>query len=325
MTHHVCLITGGSGFIGTHLIGHFLRERCFRTIIVLDLVPPKVVDPSVEFVWCDIRKPIPSAELPACDICFHLAALCKEPGYDWDEYFATNHVGTRNVMALAEEMGIRSIIFTSTMMVFRAGDTRNAEDDPAAPDTAYGISKLLAELELQRWAAGAADRRLRIVRPGVVFGKGESANYTRLYYALKKRRFAYIGRKTTVKGSIYVKDLVRFMDFCRSDTSGHSVYNLVYPEPLTIEQICMAMHDVFGFKGFIPVIPYGPALVLGYFFEILGLLGIRTGIHHRRIQKLYYSTDVAADRAIASGFRLSYTVKEALLDWRQECLPEDLF
>ena len=325
MTKSSCLITGGSGFIGTHLINHFLKERCFSKIIVLDLVPSNVADPSVEYVFCDIRKPIPSEGLPPCDICFHLAALCKEPGYDWNDYFVTNHEGTGNVIRLADEMSIRTIIFTSTMMVFRAGDERNAEDDTAAPDTAYGISKLLAELELKRWEAGSAENRLRIVRPGVVFGKGESANYTRLYYALKKRRFAYIGRKTTVKGSIYVKDLVRFLDFCRSDTCGHTLYNLAYPDPLTIEQICRAMYDVFGLKGVIPVVPYRPALMLGYFFEYLALLGTRTGIHHRRIQKLYYSTDITADRAAASGFLLSYPLREALLDWRQDCLPEDLY
>jgi len=50
------------------------------------------------------------------------------------------------------------------------------------------------------------ERRLRIVRLGVVFGQWENGNYTHLYYALKKKRFAYIGRKTTIKGSNYVSN-----------------------------------------------------------------------------------------------------------------------
>ncbi|WP_069472962.1 hypothetical protein [Candidatus Marithrix sp. Canyon 246] len=62
---------------------------------------------------------------------------------------------------------------------------------------------------LKAWQNAAPERRLRIVRLGVVFGWWENSNYTRLYYALKKRRFAYIGRKTTVKGSNYVKDVIR--------------------------------------------------------------------------------------------------------------------
>ena len=65
--------------------------------------------------------------------------------------------------------------------------------------------------------------------------------------------------------------------------------------------------------------------MLGYLFEMLALLGIKSGIHHRRIQKLYYSTDISADRVVASGFRFSYTLREALLDWQQDCLPEDLY
>jgi len=62
------------------------------------------------------------------------------------------------------------------------------------------MSKLLAELVLKAWQNTVTERRLRIVRLGVVFGRWENGNYTSLYYALKKRRFVYIGRKTTVKG-----------------------------------------------------------------------------------------------------------------------------
>ncbi len=43
-------------------------------------------------------------------------------------------------------------------------------------------------------------RQLTIVRPGVVFGKGENGNFTRLYWAIRGHKFAYPGRKDTIKG-----------------------------------------------------------------------------------------------------------------------------
>lgn len=325
MAKAACLITGGSGFIGTHLIEYLLKEDRFSKIYVLDLRKPSSACNIVEYLNCDINYPVSIEKLSNCDTCYHLAALCKEPGYNWDEYFITNHIGTKNVCELAERIGINNIIFTSTMMVFRAGDIRNNEEALTAPDTAYGMSKLSAELMLKEWVAKSTRRRFRIVRPGVVFGRGESANFTRLYNALKKHRFAYMGRKETVKGCVYVKDLVRFLDFVTDDHFDRTTYNFVYPNALTIEDICNSMVEVFEFNKRIPVIPYKLALLGGYLFEILFELGLKTSIHHRRIQKLYYSTDISADPAMETGFKLNYSLKEALLDWQKDCLPNELY
>ena len=45
----------------------------------------------------------------------------------------------------------------------------------------------------------------------MVFGKGENGNFTRLYWAIRGHKFAYPGRKDTIKACIYVKELVRFL------------------------------------------------------------------------------------------------------------------
>src|SRR5438067_1530393 len=166
------LVTGGSGFIGTHLISCLLSSANVGRVHILDIKPPQVSDPRVLFHACDIRQPIKIKLSSTCDVCFHLAALCKEPSYPWDDYFVTNHIGTIHVRDFLEQNGVENLVFTSTMMVFRSGEQKKTEYSLAAPDTAYGMSKLLAEVELQRWAERFPSRRLRIVRPGVVFGHG---------------------------------------------------------------------------------------------------------------------------------------------------------
>jgi len=324
MTNSSYLIFGGSGFIGSHLVRE-LKQLGVDNITVADIVPPQgEIFSGTNFVYCDVRSPIQCANISTSAVIIHLAALCKEPGYDWDEYFKTNYSGTLNICEFAERTGINHIVFTSTMMVFRAGDRRYREDDLTSPDTAYGISKLLAELALNEWSGKSADRHLNIVRPGVVFGKGEKGNFTKLYYALKKSRFAYIGRRDTVKGCIYVKDLVGFLIFLSYTPQEKKLFNFVYPDPITIEDICTAMCSEFGFTKQIPVVPYSLALFAGYIFEILSLFGLKTSIHHRRVQKLFFSTNISADRAMSTGFPLKYTLQDALKDWRRDCMPEDV-
>jgi GlcNAc-P-P-Und epimerase len=151
MLNKACLITGGSGFIGSHLINYLLLESRYQRIYVLDLIPPAIADEKIVYKKCGIRNPIDLNLGEDNLVCYHLAALCKEPGYDWEDYFYTNHVGTLNLIEFCEHVSISNIIFTSTMMVFRAGEERISENSITAPDTGYGISKLLAENALMCW------------------------------------------------------------------------------------------------------------------------------------------------------------------------------
>ena len=325
-----CLVvTGGSGFIGTHLIHYFLSRSRFDSYVILDLVAPRIADKKITFVQCDIRQAIPQIKaIPSADriLCIHLAALCKEPGYAWDEYFQTNYVGTQNLIAFLERSRVHELIFTSTEMVYRAQEASMGEESLTAPDTAYGISKLLAEKILLSWAAADRKRRLRIARPAVVFGKWEGGNYSRLYRALRRNAFAYVGRKSTVKSSIYVKDLVRFLEFLISENAKHTVYNAAFPERLTMKGICDEFCRVFGWKRFIPTIPYQFALGIATVVHSgLLLLGIDTPIHPRRIQKLFHSSDILSLRALDSGFEFEYSLRTALEDWKRDCGSRSLY
>ena len=318
------LITGGSGFIGSHLTRLLLSESSIETVTVLDLQPPKVTDPRVIYMSADLRQPITHQLHVPVDVCFHLAALCKEPKYDWDEYFRTNHVGTKHLCDFATREHISKIVFTSTMMVYRAGERSNRESDDTAPDTAYGISKLLAESVLEKWAE-RGDRALHILRPAVVFGPGENGNFTRLYDALKQGRFAYVGRSNTRKACIYVKDLCRFVRLLASAPEAYGIYNVALPEPFTIKEICDTFCAVFKLKRWIPTVPFRLALLVGYCGDAAHALGIEVDLHHRRVEKMYYSSDIVPDAMLHTGFRPAYSLVDGLIDWRDQCPPGSLY
>lgn len=312
------LLTGGSGFIGTELLRQLLSSDQIDRIVNLDLIDSPVNDSKLCTVRADVRDPciVKSPIAGDFEFCIHLAALCKEPGYEWEDYFETNDIGTKNTIALCEKLGIQRIVFTSTMMVYRAGEVRRTEESATAPDTAYGISKLLAERQLRTWEVGGVDRELKIIRPAVVFGENENGNFTRLYRSIKRGVFPYVGKSSTIKANVYVKELVSFIQFLLHQNTSETIYNLSFSEDNTIRRIVSEIKHVFGLRSIHPTLPLRPLLWLSYIFEALDNLGLRNAIHHRRIEKLYHSTDIYPANAFKEGYVFQYNLRTALEDWK---------
>lgn len=260
-------ITGGTGFIGTHLTNLLQELHPECNVYNLDIVEPGTPLPSVEdykpalrkgqklastFIRCDVRKPIvlEGVNVTADDVIFNFAAVHRTPGHPDYAYFETNVLGAENVTAFAEKYGIKKIVFTSSIAPYGAAEELKEETTVPTPNTPYGISKLVAEKIHMIWQArNQAERQLTIVRPGVVFGKGENGNFTRLYWGIRGGKFIYPGRKDTVKACIYVKELVRFMLYrLEHHEQGVELYNCTFEPAYTIEQIVETMKKVTDLK-----------------------------------------------------------------------------
>jgi nucleoside-diphosphate-sugar epimerase len=203
-------VTGGSGFVGSHFVPYLLDRGASR-ITILDRNEFTKRSPRLRSVITDIAEDIPWTPDGPVEVVYHLAAACREPGFTTAQYFRDNLQGTARVAEWAGRHDVRNIVFTSSMMVYGARDERVTEDSETRPDTDYGRSKLEAEQVLRSWTSAVPARRLRIVRPAVIFGKAERNNFTKLDGALRRRTFAFIGRDSTVKSCIYVKDFVRLL------------------------------------------------------------------------------------------------------------------
>ncbi|MEP3387670.1 MAG: NAD(P)-dependent oxidoreductase [Reichenbachiella sp.] len=318
------LITGGSGFIGTHLSKFLSSKKAIEQIISIDLNPSKNRSSQFKTIIGDIRDETLLNQLYSVDkidCCIHLAALCKEPGFEWKEYFETNHEGTKNVIGLCEKLNIQKIIFTSTMMVYKAGEEKKTEEDLTDPDTAYGISKLLAEKELEKWKSCGLDRELKIIRPAVVFGENENANFTRLYKSLRKGFFPYVGKKTTIKSNIYVHELISFIHFLLLQSTKHDIYNFGFPDSSPMSNITDTFCKVFGFKTFRPTIPLNVMIFAARIFQLLNRIGLKNDVHPRRIEKLYYSTHIQPKAALDVGYEFKFNLQSGLEDWKKSGDP----
>ena len=308
-------ITGGSGFIGTHLT-NLLKERFPHCHMYnLDIVENSQ-EGKVTYIYCDVRKPIHLEEVTVTedDVIFNFAAVHRTPGHSDHEYFETNILGAENVTAFAEKYGIRRIVFTSSIAPYGAAENLKEEITVPTPNTPYGISKLVAEKIHTIWQAkNSSERQLTIVRPGVVFGKGENGNFTRLYWGLRGRKFMYPGRKDTVKACIYVKELVCFMLYrLEHHEQGVELYNCTFEPAYTIEQIVATMNKVTGLNRTAPLIP---AWILMPAAAVIGCLGAPMGICPARVRKLMVSTNICGKKLADSGYHFHYTFEEAIADW----------
>jgi nucleoside-diphosphate-sugar epimerase len=252
----------------------------------------------------------------------NLAAVHKTPGHPDHEYFETNLLGAKNACDFARKHGILNIIFTSSISPYGTSEAEKTEDTLPMPDVPYGISKLVAEHIHREWAAESADRNLTILRPGIIFGQSEGGNMSRLYAGLKSRKFAYTGRKDTVKACAYVKDVVRLIcEMAEKPKERVQLYNVsMFPAP-TIEQIVRAMLRVTGLKRHVPLAPAPLLMSVAYLGKLCRGFGL--GVCPERVRKLMVSTNVNA-RKLAQDYPLQYDLESAFADWWSQCKGEGL-
>ena len=181
------IIFGGSGFIGQNLIADLTSEYH-----VYDIIKSKK-----NFHFCDVRNKINiPKDFPDNSIIYNLAALCTIPKYEEHEYYETNVQGALNICDFARDHNINTIIFTSSISPYGIRESYVDEKSLPMPNNEYGVSKLIAEHIHLKWhAEDPKKRKLIILRPGIVFGKNENGNFTRLYTAMKKGLFFYPGRR----------------------------------------------------------------------------------------------------------------------------------
>jgi nucleoside-diphosphate-sugar epimerase len=334
------VIFGGCGFIGSFVAKYFLDKLLFDKIILIDIEPissknsffrRKLIesDSRIDFICADVRRNLKKLSyLENITLVLNLAAIHREPGHDAREYFETNTLGAKNVCEFAEFVGCNNIIFTSSISPYGVSEEIKDEGTLPVPITAYGSSKLIAEKIHQIWQAkDKNNRRLVIVRPGVVFGPGEGGNVSRLIKAVLKRYFFFTGNQDTRKAGIYVKELCNAMwwGFERQEITGDkvSLFNLSMNPGPSIAEYVNVVCKVANVKRFVPSIPYWFLLSSSYCMDFLAkFLRIKHPFSPIRIRKLVLSNNILPTYLLENNYEFLYTLESAFSDWKESC-PEE--
>jgi UDP-glucose 4-epimerase len=240
------IVTGGAGFVGSHLVDALL-ERGDDVVVVDNLVTGKRewVKPAARFEELDIRAP-QLVELFAevrPDICFHLAAQAdvstsvERPVFDAE----VNVVGTVRVLDAADGA---QVVFASTGGAIYGECQRPArEDDPRHPLSPYGAGKLAAEGYLGMW------NRLRgtghiVLRFGNVYGPRQVATLEGGVVAIFFERLA-AGDQTTIYGDgRQTRDFVYVGDVAQAALAAVGREGGVYNVGTGSETSVLELHDL---------------------------------------------------------------------------------
>jgi UDP-glucose 4-epimerase len=151
MTFSHALVTGGAGFIGSHLTRALLEHG--RRVTVIDNLSVgrrEAVPDAARFVHGDIRDERAVAEaLESVDCVFHLAAQVTIRG-SFDRFYEdldTNVMGTARVLQAVDPAAVKWFVLASSMAVYADADAPRpiGEDHPTKPLSPYGFGKLTAE------------------------------------------------------------------------------------------------------------------------------------------------------------------------------------
>ena len=220
------LVTGGAGFIGSHLVDRLALDSTNEASVLDNFFRGRMENLArtkdrIRVVRGDIRnRSLLSEVMAGVDLVYHLAAHSSVLGaaQDLDYSFETNVVGTYEVLRAAASAGVRRLVFSSSREVY--GDPASLpvpEDAPASPKNAYGVSKAAGEIYCRLFA----DAGLEVVvfRLANVYGPRDRDRVIPLF-----AEQAFEGKPLTVFGSekildfLWIEDLVDVL--CRASRSS---------------------------------------------------------------------------------------------------------
>jgi UDP-glucose 4-epimerase len=245
------LVTGGSGFIGSHVVDKLIAAG--HEPRILDLIPSPY-DADVETVIGDLRDPaIVQQALDGIDAVIHLAAVADVDQVAKDPTL-TDQVNTRGTQVLLEgarEAGVQRFVYASTIWLYgdAAGPEALDEDTTLGlPKHFYTATKIAGEMYTASYGE-LYDLEWTILRFGIPYGP--RARPTAVVPAFTAKALAgqplmIAGDGTQSRRFVYVEDLAEGVVASLVPEAANRIYNLVGRENTSVRAIARAVRDVVG-------------------------------------------------------------------------------
>lgn len=252
MSKPVAVVTGGAGFIGSHMVD-LLVERGFAVRVIDNLTGGREANlahhngnANLNCTWMDIRKLESGSPIFAnVDYVFHFAGIGDiVPSIERPlEYMDVNVQGTARVLECARAAKVRKFLYAASSSCYGLAATPTREDHPIAPQYPYALSKYLGEQAVFHWhkvyglpvnsicifnAYGTRVRTTGVY--GAVFG-------VFFRQKLAGKPFTVVGDGTQSRDFVYASDVARaFLAAAESDLSGER-FNLGAGNPQTVNRL----------------------------------------------------------------------------------------
>ena len=271
------LVTGGAGYIGSHVVKALLRMD-FQVRVIDDFSTGEIrrIFPGANSIEGSILNPASLREaLEGVDLVIHLAAKksvsesVKEPA----QYFRVNSEGTWILLSEMEKANVKAIIFSSTAAIYDSQISEKiSEDFHVRPKTPYGVSKLMGEKLIESFC-DVYDFNAVILRYFNVVGAGDShlgetsgeSLFPSVFSAISRSKNPQIfGNDYNTFDGTCVRDFIHVSDIAEShlavieylkNNRGFSVFNVGTGVGYSVKQV---INQVINNLGISPKIDLQP-------------------------------------------------------------------
>lgn len=324
------LVTGGGGFLGGAIV-QALLDRGDEVRSLARGEYPELAKLGAETVRGDIAdaEAVASAA-EGCDLVFHVAARVGAAGA-YEDFHATNVVGTQNVIDACRAHGVSNLVYTSTpSVVFGQGDLEGVDESAPYADV-YEAFYPQTKAEAERLVLSSNGEGLRTVsiRPHIVWGPGDTSLLPRLLErAPRLRRITGPAKKTDVT---FIEDAVRAHLLAATGLASSpekvsgKAYFVSTGEPIEIWTFINRVLEAAGRPGITKTAPASVALAAGWVFEKIHAMTGASGEPRlsrwivRELTHSHWFDISAAGRDI--GYTPSVTIDEGmrrLTQWVQD-------
>lgn len=266
------LVTGGAGFIGSHLVDR-LMERGYKVRVLDDLSAGSLENikrwlehERFEFIKGDMRDlEVITEAVKGAEAVFHLAANpeVRIGAQSPELLYETNVLITYNLLEAMRKEGVTILAFTSSSTVYGEAEKLPTPEDygPLEPISVYGGAKLAAEALISGYAHTFDMKAITFRLANII---GERSNHGVIYDFINKlrknpERLEILGDGTQRKSYLHVSDTVEgmlhiFNEFLKEDKT-YDVYNLGNDDWITVKEIAaivsreMGLNPEFHFTG----------------------------------------------------------------------------
>lgn len=258
-----CLVTGGTGFIGSHLVGELVRRKNRVTVIDTDFTPPRSwfllngLDKKTNLLRLDVRDKHAIAAIVKKlepQYIFHLAAraIVEEVYQNPQEALETNIMGTVNILDAARACrNLRCILVTSSDKAYGKKKGKYRESDALKGDHPYEVSKSAADLIAYSYYK-TYGLPVTITRFGNVYGEGD-LHFSRIVPGIMMalvtgKTLAIRSNGKFVRDYVYVGDIVNGCMRLAEETNKATgeAFNFGSRETLSVTQLIEKIQRIVG-------------------------------------------------------------------------------
>jgi len=295
------LVTGGTGFIGSHLAEEGRRRGA--QVVALGLTDRPEEKANAALLASKGVEILPGSITDA-ELCaramrgvthvFHLAVAMREGGKS-DEFFeAINLDGTRSLLEAAGSGRVERFVYCSTIGIYgHRAPGITSEGSPLRPGNIYERTKVAAE-RMVRDHAAHANVSSTVLRPADVYGPRDQ-RLLKLFKGVARGRFPLFGDGAGRRHMVYVDDVVSaFFAACERQEAVDEAMIVAGPRPCTLRELIEQVRQATGSARYGFRLPLAPMLATAAVVEdVCRMLKLDPPIYRRRMD--FFTSDSAFD------------------------------